>query len=97
MHTSDIDSSLDCQQAFLGTLVKIPLPQLQITLLASPRRSDTPAEPSAPRLPFFPYMIVGFPERKRDMGPFWGSPDQSAFWETAEGHWMKLRYRAVYA
>ena len=36
-----------------------------------------------PRLPFS-HMIVGFEERKRDLGPFMWSPDQNGFWKTAE-------------
>ena len=46
----------------------------------SPRRSDAPAEPGAPRPPFS-HMIVGFHERKRHSGPF---------------HWEKGCSRGVY-
>ena len=53
------------------------------TSCTSPRRSDAPADPSAPRLPFF-HIIVGSLQQKRDSGPFRGSPGRSAFWETAE-------------
>merc|ERR1739840_9221 len=53
------------------------------TFGTSPRRSDVPADPSAPRLPFS-HIMVGSLQQKRDSGPFRGSPGRNAFWETAE-------------
>ena len=49
----------------------------------SPRRSDTPADPSAPRLPFS-HIIFGSLQQKRNSSPFRGSPGRNAFWETAK-------------
>ena len=40
----------------------------------------------------FPYDCWVF-EAKTRFRPVWGSPDQNAFWETAKGHWEKLRFR----
>merc|ERR1712020_548404 len=53
------------------------------TFCTSPRRSDAPAEPGAPRPPFS-HMIVGFHQRKRHSGPFRGPTGRNALRETAE-------------
>ena len=43
-----------------------------------PRRSNAPAEPSAPRLPFS-HMIVGSLKQRRDSGPFGGPRTKTRF------------------
>ena len=53
------------------------------TYRRSPRRSDAPGKPSAPKLPFS-HMNIGSLKKKRDSGPFRGSPGRNAFRETAE-------------
>ena len=49
----------------------------------SPRRSDAPGKLSAPKVPFS-HINIGSLKKKRDSGPFRGSPGRNAFRETAE-------------